>query len=107
MSYREFTEKEIKSIQRFSIEIFRRYKIQLTSWKIESNGNLTIKLNYDTNDYHFDDTVYILRKNRMNLKNTIIEFKISCEKELESLSDPFDWDGDDDFGNTDYDIYRE
>jgi hypothetical protein len=43
----------------------------------------------------------------MNLKDIIVDFKRSCEQELASLSDPFDWDGDDDFGNTDYDIYRE
>ena len=107
MSYKEFTEVEVKAIQRFSIEMFRRYKVQLTNWKIDDNRNLTIKLNYDTNDYHFDDTVYVLKKNRMNLKDIIIDFKRSCEQELSSLSDPFDWDGDDDFGNTDYDIYRE
>ena len=101
MSYRNFKEVELKAVQRFSIEMYRRYKVEMTNWKIEDNGNLTIKLNYDTAQYHFDDTVYILQKNRMNLKNVIVDFRKSCDDHLANLSDPFGYDV-----NEDYDMYR-
>lgn len=119
MSYRNFTETEIKAINRFSLHLFSLYRVEMRDWKINNDGDLTIKLIYETSQYNFSDNIYVSRKNRMTLKNIVKEFRNDCNYHISKLTNPFEeedydvnndpmyWEGDDSLGNSDYDIYKE
>ena len=117
MSYRNFTETEIKAINRFSLHLFQLYRVDMKKWKINNDGDLTINLNYETSQYKFSDNIYVSRKNRMQLKQIVKEFRQDCDNHIAKLTNPFEedynedndpmyWEGDD-LGNSDYDIYKE
>lgn len=112
MSYRNFSNVELKAIQRFSVHIFQQYNVEMKNWKIDYEGNLTIKLFFETNDYQFEDYIYVSKQNRMEIKKLVKEFKQDCLNHISNLSNPFeeeiDYDLiDEDHFDSDVNIYGE
>lgn len=104
MTLRKFTEKEVAAIKRFTSAMSKRHNVRLAKWKIDTEGNLGIDFIYETNEQIFEDSVTILKKDRMNLEREVIKFKMSIEQ---YNSDCCDCEEQDDFGFNHYDMYRE